>query len=186
MVGVSRIAFFALLSLSSAAAAASLQPRPAITGISHIAVYSRDWAASDRFYGHVLGGRKAPDSEDPAGVRYYFGRRNFVEVLPAPGGQGSSMLAHVAYTTGDAAGLRRYLIGRGNAAGSLRSGGDGSRWFSVRDPEGNEVRFVQGGRASRAAPSAISTRIIHVGYLVHNRAAEASGKPTSTTRTARG
>jgi catechol 2,3-dioxygenase-like lactoylglutathione lyase family enzyme len=129
-------------------------------------------AASDRFYGRILGGTKASDPEASTGVRYYFGPRSFVEVLPAPEGLGPSVLAHVAYITADAGGLRRYLAARGTTASNLHIGADGSRWFSVSDPEGNQVQFVQGGRAVKVAPSAISNRIIHVGYLVHNRAAE--------------
>ena len=161
----------ALAALASAASAA--EPRPAITGISHIAVYARDMAASDRFYGHILGGRKAADPEDPAGVRYYFGARQFVEVLPAPAKLGPSMLAHVAYTTVHAAALRRYLLDRGSTAAELRTGSDGSKWFAARDPEGNEVQFVEPVTATAKLPaSAISGRIIHVGYLVHDRAAE--------------
>ena len=157
--------------LTSAGASAAEPQRPAVTGISHIAVYARDMAASDRFYGHILGGQKAPNPEDPAGVRYYFGPEQFVEVLPAPAGQGPSMLSHVAYITKDAAALHRHLSNRSRS--SISEGKDGSRWFSVRDPEGNEVRFLQPGRDKpKISPAAISGRIIHVGYLVKSRAAE--------------
>ena len=160
-----------LMSVGASAAEPPQSRRPAVTGISHIAVYARDMAASDRFYGHILGGRKAPNPEDPAGVRYYFGPEQFVEVLPAPATQGPSMLSHVAYLTKDAAALRKHLSGR--SPSSLSEGKDGSRWFSVRDPEGNEVRFVQSGR-DKPEPSvaAVSGRIIHVGYLVRDRATE--------------
>jgi len=168
-----RYSFAALVGLALAAPALAAPARPAVTGISHLAVYARDLAASDHFYAHILGGQKAPDPENAAGVRYYFGPRQFVEVLPAPQGQGPSMLAHVAYTTSDAAALRSYLAGHGTTASELRTGSDGSRWFTARDPEGNEVQFVQGGGSrAKIPPSAISGRIIHVGYLVHNRAAE--------------
>jgi catechol 2,3-dioxygenase-like lactoylglutathione lyase family enzyme len=160
--------------IASAAAPAAEPPqqkRPAITGISHIAVYARDLAASDRFYGHILGGQKASNPEDPAGVRYYFGADQFVEVLPAPAGLGPSMLSHVAYTTRDAVALRKHLAGRNPS--TLSEGKDGSRWFSVRDPEGNEVRFVQPGTSKPELSSkAVSGRIIHVGYLVRSRTAE--------------
>ena len=161
---------FALTSMSALAAEAE-QKRPAITGISHIAVYARDMAASDRFYGHILGGHKAPNPEDLAGVRYYFGPHQFVEVLPAPATQGPSMLSHVAYITADATALREHLMTR-NPSG-LSEGKDGSRWFSARDPEGNEVRFVQNGpEGAKSSDRAISGRIIHVGYLVKSRTAE--------------
>lgn len=161
--------------LGLAAASSSAQPakRPAVTGISHIAVYSRDLDASDHFYRFILGGVRSPDPEDLHGVRYYFGPQQFVEVLPAPAAQGSSMLAHVAYTTPDAAALRRYFAGSGTTPSELRTGPDGSRWFSLRDPEGNALQFVQPGTfRAKASAAAISSRIIHIGYLVHDRAAE--------------
>ena len=165
------LALACLVASARAPAAEPQQKRPAITGISHIAVYARDMAASDRFYGHILGGQKAPNPEDPAGVRYYFGSEQFVEVLPAPAGLGASMLSHVAYTTRDAEALRKHLAGRD--PGGLSEGEDGSRWFSVRDPEGNEVRFLQPGSGKPAlSPKAVSERIIHVGYLVKSRTAE--------------
>jgi catechol 2,3-dioxygenase-like lactoylglutathione lyase family enzyme len=158
----------------SSAQSAQSPARPPITGVSHIAVYSADLAASDRFYAGDLGARKGVDPEDPQGVRYYFSPKQFVEVLPLPAGQGISRLAHVGWNTTDAAGLRAYLEAHGVAVlGPLRTGADGSRWFSARDPEGNAVEFVQTpGRDAGAEPGAISGRIIHVGFMIHDRTAE--------------
>ena len=98
------------LAALSALGAAPAPPagRPAITGISHLAVYSADMAASDHFYGFILGGRKATDPEDASGVRYYFSPRQFVEVLPLPPGQGL-----------EPAGPRRLQYGRRGAAAHL-------------------------------------------------------------------
>jgi catechol 2,3-dioxygenase-like lactoylglutathione lyase family enzyme len=155
------------------AAAPTPDARPAITGISHLAVYSTDLTASDHFYASILGAKKGPDPEDAAGARYYVNPRQFVEVLPAPAHHGPSMLAHVAYTTVDAAALRAWLTGQGvSGLSPVQRNGD-DRWFSGHDPEGNEVQFVQPGTTDTAAvPGAISGRIIHVGYLVHDRARE--------------
>src|SRR3569623_1050442 len=103
------------------------QGRPAITGISHLAVYSADLAASDHFYGFILGGRKAPDPENPTGARYYFSPIQFVEVLPLPAGQGQSRLAHAAYNTVDAARLRTWLAAHGaGAVSDLHRTSDGT------------------------------------------------------------
>jgi len=89
-------------------------------------------------------------------------------------------MACVAYNTQDADGLLHYMrthtVAGLNLDGlsELRTESDGSRWFQVKDPEGNLVRFIQPGRPIAMAPGArpIGTRIIHVGYVVHNRAAE--------------
>lgn len=150
---------------------ATPQPRPAITGVSHLAVYARDLGQADRFYTHVLGARKGRDPENPAGVRYYLSTRQFVEVLPAGARQDASMLAHVAYTTTDAPALRAWLAERGLAKlGKIQRGVEGELWFATVDPEGNEVQFVQpAGTADTPVPGAISGRIIHVGYAVRDR-----------------
>jgi catechol 2,3-dioxygenase-like lactoylglutathione lyase family enzyme len=143
--------------------------RPAITGVSHLAVYSTDAAASQHFYEDILGAKKGADPETPRGVRYYFSPQQFVEVLPAPPGHGLSMLAHVAYNTADAAALRSYLAADGSRPGELHRGADGA-WFSVDDPEGNEVQFIQPATTDATAePGAVSGRIIHVGFMVHDR-----------------
>lgn len=169
------LALAAPVAIQAAPASASLA-RPAITGISHIAFYATDLAASDHFYSFDLGARKAADPENPAGVRYYFSPSQFVELLPAPApaDHGPSMLAHVAYATADAAAMRRYLAAHGMGDLSpVHTDSNGSLWFSTKDPEGNEVQFVQSStKGVGAAPGAISDHIIHMGYLVHSRSAE--------------
>ncbi|MBV9762922.1 MAG: VOC family protein [Acidobacteriaceae bacterium] len=149
--------------------------RPAITGISHICVYASNLEASDRFYANDLGAAKAPDPQDPKGTRYYFSPTQYVEVLPLPATQDISRMACVAYNTADAGGLQRYLRASGvSVTDEVHQDPDGAQWFNVKDPEGNEVQFVQPGRPITMAAGAkpIGTRIIHMGYLVHNRATE--------------
>ena len=161
-----------IAALSLLGAAPPPPARPAIDGISHLAVYSTDMAKAEDFYVRVLGARKGANPEDTAGARYYFSARQFVEVLPAPATHGPSMLAHVAYTTADAAGMRAYLAANGvRDLSPVRAGASGERWFATRDPEGNAVQFVQSGAgAKEAVGTAISGRIIHVGHLVRDRA----------------
>jgi catechol 2,3-dioxygenase-like lactoylglutathione lyase family enzyme len=138
-------------------------------------VFTSDAKAADNFYGHVLGGAKDSDPQDANGTRYYFSPTQFVEVLPLPAGHDLSRLACVAYSTKDASALHQYLGAHGvQDLSELRTSSDGSRWFSTKDPEGNQVQFVQMGtpHPMPAAAKPIGTHIIHVGYLVHNRAAE--------------
>lgn len=166
-----RIPFLACAAPALLGAKAPPGPRPAITGISHLAVYARDMAKSEHFYTHMLHAWKSTDPENPAGVRYHLSPRQFVEVLPAPAGQGPSMLAHVAYATTDAAALRAWLAATGvSGLGAMQRSTEGDRWFALRDPEGNEIQFVQSASTdANAVPGAISGRIIHVGYAVHDR-----------------
>lgn len=149
--------------------------RPAITGISHISVYSADFAKSDAFYVHDLGAYKATDPENSQGVRYYFSPTQFAEVLPLPAGYTSiNRLDHVAFITRDAEALRQYLAGHGvSVPASVQKGTDGSQWFDVKDPEDNKVEFVQVPASLPQIPSdPLSHRIIHVGYMVHSSSTE--------------
>ncbi len=161
--------------VAGAGGAAAQAKMPEIVGISHMSVYSSDAAGSQHFYGEILGGSKGTDPQDPQGVRFYFSPTQFVEVLPLPAQHDINRMARVSYRTADAAGLRQYLMGHGvQQAGEVKSGADGSKWFRIKDPEGNEVEFYQDGRPVKmqAGASPISTRIIHVGYMVHSKSAE--------------
>ena len=136
-------------------------------------VYAHDLAASDNFYGHILGATKAPDPQDSAGTLYYFSPTQFIEVLPLPADHTISRMACVAYTTTDAATLRSYLAAHNVPhLSELHTSTDGSHWFDTQDPEGNTVQFLQTGRRQAITTKPISDHIIHMGYLVHNRADE--------------
>ena len=150
-------------------------PRPAIDGVSHIAIYASNGERSARFYGHDLGAVRGSDPESATGIRYYFSATQFVEVLPLPSGPPSiNRLDHVAFSTPDAEGLRNYLVNRKvSRVEELRSGSDGSRWFFVRDPEGNSIEFTQAPEHHRAiTANGLSKHIIHVGFIIHSREVE--------------
>jgi catechol 2,3-dioxygenase-like lactoylglutathione lyase family enzyme len=149
--------------------------RPKITGISHLAVYTSDPAATDHFYREIVGAAKLPDPENPKGIRYALSATQFIEVLPLPEGAGINRLDHTAWNTDDAESLRRYLGGKSwKVPGQVERGADGSRWFAVKDPEGNKVEFVQPPAQPKPVvdPDVIGRHIIHVGFLVHSRALE--------------
>jgi catechol 2,3-dioxygenase-like lactoylglutathione lyase family enzyme len=156
-------------------AALSAQDRPRITGISHLAVYTSDPAAAEHFYTVVLGAAKLPDPENPAGVKYALSASQYIEVLPLPPGQGVNRMDHAAFNTSDAEGMRKYLAAKGwTTPAKVMRGTDGSRWFAVHDPEGNKIEFVQqpANAAAPNDPNVIGHHIIHVGFLVHDRAKE--------------
>jgi len=157
-----------------ASTAMAQQNRPRITGISHMCVYSSDMAATGHFYGAILGAPKRDDPEDAKGARYYFSPSQFVEVLPLPAGDSINRMAHVAFNTDNATGLRAYLQAGGVTVTDVKKTSDGAQWFNTTDPEGNEVQFVQTDSKLKSAgdPAPISNRVIHIGYMVKNRAAE--------------
>jgi catechol 2,3-dioxygenase-like lactoylglutathione lyase family enzyme len=167
---------FGIVVLAGMSLVAVSQERPKILGVSHLAVYSSDMAATEHYYTHVLGAEKMPDPENPKGVRYIFNLDQWVEVLPLPADAGKNRMDHIAFITSDAEGVRKYLGAKGwHVPASVEAGKDGSHWFDVFDPEGNRVQFVTGGnRLNTPVPpkNAISHHIIHVGILIHDRATE--------------
>ncbi len=178
----------ALCLLPAALAIAAAPPRPLITGVSHIAVYAANPVATEKFYVHDLGASKGDDPENPQGVRYYFAPTQFVEVLPLPAGPKSmNRLDHVAFITADAEALHGYLASHKLALPDrVEHGADGSEWFDALDPEGNKIEFVQPPTAkptataahqrrppaSGTANSRLSNHIMHVGFIIHDRARE--------------
>ena len=162
-----------LIAFAAISAAQKAAARPKITGISHLAVYTSDPAATDHYYRAIVGAVKLPDPENPRGVRYAVSSTQFIEVLPLPAGAGINRLDHSAWNTTSAEGMRRYLAAKGwKVPAGVEKGSDGSRWFTVSDPEGNKVQFVQPGSEHVTAPMAIGHHIIHIGFLVRSRATE--------------
>jgi catechol 2,3-dioxygenase-like lactoylglutathione lyase family enzyme len=165
-----------LLAMSLAATATmAASPRPPIAAVSHIAVYASDPSATERFYVHDLGATKGADPQNRLGVRYYFSALQFVEVLPLPTGTASiNRLDHIAFATPDAEGLRHYLADAGIHVPDALTTMPEESWFEVRDPEGNRIQFLQSRTAPALAlsPRRLSDHIIHVGFIVHDRALE--------------
>jgi catechol 2,3-dioxygenase-like lactoylglutathione lyase family enzyme len=175
----SRVIAAAFLLAFTAVASAQMPDRPLtrpkITGISHLAVYTSDPAATEHFYRAVVGAAKLSDPENPKGVRYALSATQFIEVLPLPADAGINRLDHIAWKTEDAEGLRRYLSAKAwKTPPTVETGADGSRWFTVRDPEGNKVEFIELPHLPKpvVAPDAIGRHIIHAGFVVHSRAVE--------------
>ena len=163
-----RTILLALLSLSLPLCAQPVT-RPAITGVAFARFYTTNPKAAQNFYGATLGFAQ----KDDAGVWLYpINHAQWIEVLNATP-QSNARLAAVGFTTSDAAQLERYLQAHGITSELPLEDGQ----FSVRDPEGNLVVFVQSGSqklvaAAPASPNATSKRIIHVGFRVEDRKVE--------------
>src|SRR5665213_2713594 len=150
-----------------AAGVMQAQERPAITGIAFVRMYSADMAVSEAFY-KTLGYTKVSASKGLE--RYGVNPAQWLEVEPLPSPSVETRMPEVAFTTRNAAALERYLVKHKVAVAEKQKGG-----FTVHDPEGNLIGFVQQGAVGAAlpsSPSASSRRIIHAGFIVHDRAAE--------------
>ncbi len=151
--------------------------RPAITGISHVTLFADDFAKSGQFYADLLGWTQIPEAT-PAkpGVRFYANHAQYVELVSPPIPGQLDRLDSVAFATRDAEALRLYLRAHGVAVPpALSVDASGNRSFTVHDPEGNKVVFEQQDSQPAAPPQAgdhaLSSHIMHAGYMVRNRAA---------------
>jgi catechol 2,3-dioxygenase-like lactoylglutathione lyase family enzyme len=150
-----------------AAGALQAQERPAITGIAFVRMYSADMGASEAFY-KTLGYTKV--SAGNGLERYGVNPAQWLEVEPLPSPSPETRMPEVAFTTRNAAALERYLVKHNVPVVEKQKGG-----FTVHDPEGNLIGFVQQGTVGARlplSPAASSRRIIHAGFIVHDRAAE--------------
>lgn len=148
---------------------AAAQVRPAITGIAFVRVEAADLTASDAFYSGTLGYKPVEGTD---GIRRYgVNASQWIEMQGLTAGAVPSRMPVVGFTTRDVSGLKRYLAAHGvPVVGALESGG-----FTVRDPEGNLIAFVQTGAMKgtlEISARASSRRIIHAGFVVNDSAKE--------------
>jgi catechol 2,3-dioxygenase-like lactoylglutathione lyase family enzyme len=143
------------------------QERPAITGVAFVRMYAADMAASDAFY-KSLGFTKVDVGKGLE--RYGVNPAQWFEVEPLPSPTLNTRLAEVAFTTRNVAALERYMVKHKVAIVEKQKDG-----FTVHDPEGNLIGFMQQGAIGptlQSSPTASSRRIIHGGFIVHDRASE--------------
>ena len=166
-----RILLFASVFFASTSLIAQPPTRPAITSIAFARFYTTNPEAAQKFYGNTLGLTRINDG----GIWLYpVNHSQWIEVFNATP-QSNARLAAIAFNTSDAAQLERYLEAHKVKAETPLEDGQ----FAVRDPEGNLVIFVQSGSqklvaAAPASPNATSNRIIHVGFMVQDRAKESA------------
>jgi catechol 2,3-dioxygenase-like lactoylglutathione lyase family enzyme len=157
-----------------ARAQTSAVARPRITGIDHVSFYTTQPDGVKAVYGGTLGLASAPTVEASGLFRYMVGKQ-WVGYSTAPDPKATDRMDHVAFATDNIAALRKYLIAKGVKVPAIEGRADHSLSFTVKDPEGHRIEFVERGKEESSAPpadSAASRRMIHTGFLVHSRDAE--------------
>jgi catechol 2,3-dioxygenase-like lactoylglutathione lyase family enzyme len=148
--------------------------RPRILGIDHVSFYTTQPEGVAKLYGGTLGLASAAPVESGGLVRYIVGKQ-WVGYSTAPDPKATDRMDHVAFTTDNVAALRRYLIAKGLKVPAIEGHADHSLSFTVADPEGHRIEFVERGRSEPPAPpadSAVSRHMIHTGFVVYHRDAE--------------
>ncbi len=164
-------ALFAIATLSITPLLA--QQRPAITGIAFMRLYTDDVPAAEHFYGPTMGyAEKHIDNE----MVFPINKHQWIEVVPSHVRDGQSYMSSLGLTVSNVEEMKRYLESKGLQVESPSPG-----LLEVHDPEGNLVCFVGKGSPIKEAEAARDTplsshapshHIIHVGFIVHDRAKE--------------
>lgn len=169
-----------LLAVSLLALALSAADLP-ISGIAGAGFRVSDLAAARSFYTGVLGYEEAfrVDRPGEAPIHYFKVNDNqFIEITADLTPGEDDRLTHIAIETPAAARLRRLLLARGLEPSALRRDPDGNRSFTLRDPDGHLLRFVEylpgspaeKSRGRHLSERRLSTHLRHVGIAVADEA----------------
>ena len=149
--------------------------RPPITGITYVRLWSADPHTAVGFYSKILR-LISRDAGCPGMVRPCYILSEHQQIALAEGASGShaNLLAEIAFATADVGGMRRYLQAHNIPVNAVTRDFNGTIHFSVQDPEGLPITFVQAPahRQFAAPTNQVSTRLIHAGLIVPDRAAE--------------
>lgn len=133
--------------LLAGAAALGAQPRPNILGISHVALLVSDVEKSRAYYKDFLGYAEPFDLKNPDGsLNLTFIKINDDQFLELFTGlkPNQDRLHQIAFIVENAEALRAYLAARGvKVPDRVPKGRIGNSNFSIQDPDGHTVEFVQ-------------------------------------------
>jgi len=145
--------------------------RPKITGIAYVRFHSSDAQGAASFYANLLGARHLHPTSQSDEYLLSSTQAIFIDRSPAPPPELEEEIGLEVSSTRQ---MKAYL--REHHIKDMRERNDGG--FSIQGPEGKRIAFVTRGLHTKsdkvAQPvhaEAVSTRIIHVGFVVHDRAA---------------
>jgi catechol 2,3-dioxygenase-like lactoylglutathione lyase family enzyme len=172
------LCLLAFLMAAAPSGAHAAVKRPKILGIAHMAFYASNLSRTLAYYKDFLGFAEPYDLKNDDGtVRVAFIKINDYQYLElfAEAPQNDGMLNHIAFYTDNAEQLRRYLISRGiHAPSKVSNGRTGDRSFTVNDPDGHTLEFVEyqpDGWATKdigkdLPATRASAHIMHIGFTV--------------------
>jgi catechol 2,3-dioxygenase-like lactoylglutathione lyase family enzyme len=158
-----------------AALANDLPKRPRIYILSSVRFRASDLQKSHDFYQKTfqIGGvRHGCFGADTLCININSAQR--IELIQGDTSASSNSLEQIGFRTDDLDALRRFLIHRGVKPGAIIKDKDGQPSFGMLDPEGHRVVFLPPPLPGSyfSWPEQIGSEIIHVGFVVHDRAAE--------------
>jgi catechol 2,3-dioxygenase-like lactoylglutathione lyase family enzyme len=176
---VAGIAAFSTVSVASSAPA-----RAPIVGVANLAVKVSDLDAARKFYGQALGYQEAFTLKQAGGkpdlVCFKVNDHQYIEISPELKDAKEDRLIHIAFETTGAKRLRDYLASKHvDVPAKLKKDAEGNFSFTVKDPAGHAVEFIQylpksihSRNFGKFMPATrVSDHILHVGVHITNRAA---------------
>ncbi len=147
--------------------------RPRILGIDHVSFYTTQPDVVKQLYTGILGLASAEPIETGETARYVVGKQ-WVGYSPEHDPTSIDRMDHVAFATDNVAALRDYFIANNVKVSVVETRPEESHAITLTDPEGHHIEFIQRPNAQVPSPlnTAVSRHMIHVGFLVHNRATE--------------
>ena len=146
-----------------------------------MALKTKDSAAARAYYTDILGLDEAFATRNPLGgsdlTTFKVNDRQYIGVAPDLKDDNESRLLYVSFETADARALRTYLGSKGvTVPPAVDPDPQGNLSLMVKDPEGNDVEFIQympGSLHLRNAgrflsPRRLSDTVLHVGYRIHD------------------
>lgn len=154
-----------------------------ITAIADIELRDKSPADTQYVLGHLLGLEKAftvKNAEGQPTDYYKVNDYQYLAVVPGWSKESERRFLSLGFRTNDARALEAHLAAAGFHPQPVSTLADGNLGFSVKDPEGNLIRFVQylpdsktgKLRGKLLSPRRISKVLIHAGYQVTSKEAE--------------
>jgi len=149
--------------------------RPRITGIAKVRILTSSPVDAQRLYFRDLGLAALQNGCDD-GSFYCLGINGHqrLGLVISYYEEDGSRVSEITLETSNIEQLSNYLDSAGLAVSQLQGVKGGDRHFSVRDPDGHRIGFMEHATTESLPHSTnqISARIIHAGFVVHDRAAE--------------
>ena len=172
---MSRSVLVALLLLGLAASAFAPELRPPIGGVYSVIIKASELDKAKTFYEGDLKLPRAGECLTTPAECFMLGPFQRIEIIGNATAPSAGMIDAVTFSTSNARALRTYLLSQGLKPGKLISDPCGKQEsFEIGDPEQHRLMFVANhwGVPGTFRGAEISARMIHAGFVVHDRAAE--------------
>jgi catechol 2,3-dioxygenase-like lactoylglutathione lyase family enzyme len=154
-------------------AVAKEEPRPKISGVAFVRIGVGDVPTATGFYHGTL---RLPKGNCPgeSAECFFLSPSQQVELVKMETVRNGNRIDTIGMYTSDANALRQYLLAHGQRPEEITGDSPVQISFRIKDPEGHVIQFIQwthGMVGSVSGTQPLSNRMIHVGFVVKDRAA---------------